>query len=138
MLLGMDLSTHGIVALVRNAEGKFLLLKDAREQMKDHWAPPHGRCESTDKSEEAGVIREVYEETKLAVTPVRNILTQPADTKVKTVSFWVVDCQADQLVVLDEESSAYGWYSVDEALDLLLYPGTKLLFEKLKSGQMNL
>jgi hypothetical protein len=51
-----DLLTHGIVALVRNKEGKFLLLEDARELMKGHWAPPHGRCVSTDESEGQGEI----------------------------------------------------------------------------------
>lgn len=59
----MDLTTHGIVALVRNSNGEFLLLEDARDLMKGKWAPPHGRCEASDASEADGVIREVKEET---------------------------------------------------------------------------
>lgn len=137
MLRYMDLSTHGIVALVRNQAGKFLLLEEARELMRDYWAPPHGRCETTDISEEQGVIREVKEETGLAVIPVKKVLTQPADTKVKTVSFWVVDSESDTPVV-NEESSSFGWFTVDEALRLPLYPGTKLFFEKVKSGEVEL
>lgn len=133
----MDLSTHGIVALVRNQDGKFLLLEEARELMKGHWAPPHGRCESIDSSEEQGVIREVKEETGLTVIPIRKVLTQPADTKVKTVSFWVVDSMSD-VPKLNEESSSFGWFSVDEALGLTLYPGTKLFFEKVKAGEVEL
>jgi len=124
-----DLSSHGIVAVVRNPEGKFLLLEDAREHMKGHWAPPHGRCEDADGTEENGVIRETKEETGLDVKPVRAILTQPADTKVKTVSFWLVETTTIT-VELDEESSDFGWFSPQEALDLLLYPGTRLFFEK--------
>lgn len=133
----VDLSTHGVVALVRNSAGKFLLLEDAREEMRGHWAPPHGRLESSDVSEEAGVVREVHEETGLTVRPAHVILTQPADTKVKTVSFWIVETDESD-VVLDEESSAFGWYSVDEALQLQLYPGTKILFEGIKSGAIQL
>lgn len=72
----MDLSTHGIVALVRDAEGRFLLLEDAREQMKGLWAPPHGRLEENDESEEAGVVREVFEETGLTVRPIQKVHTQ--------------------------------------------------------------
>jgi len=131
------LSTHGIVALVRNTEGKFLLLEDAREQMKGYWAPPHGRCEDSDASEKDGVIREVREETGLTVRPIRSVLTQPADTKVKTVSFWVVETE-NYNVHLDEESSRFGWYSPEEALQLPLYPGTKLFFEKVIRAEVEL
>lgn len=132
-----DLSTHGIVALVRNSEGKFLLLEDARDEMLGHWAPPHGRYETSDDSEAAGVIREVYEETKLHVTPIKSVLTQPADTKVKTVSFWLVETEESD-IELDDESSDCGWFSVEETLQLRLYPGTKIFFDKVMSGEISL
>lgn len=132
-----DLTTHGIVALVRDSRGKFLLLEDSRELMRGHWAPPHGRCEAFDISEAAGVIREVKEETNIDVIPVKAVLTQPADTKVKTVSFWLVDTDQSD-VVLDEESSAFGWFTVNEALDIKLYPGTRTFFEKVKAGEISL
>jgi 8-oxo-dGTP pyrophosphatase MutT (NUDIX family) len=132
-----SLSTHGIVAIIKNSDGKFLLLEDAREQMKGRWAPPHGRCEDSDITEENGVIREVKEETNLNVTPIRAVLTQPADTKVKTVSFWLVET-GDRDVRIDEESSAFGWYTPKEALELMLYPGTKIFFEKVMRGEIEL
>ncbi len=124
-----DLSSHGIVALVRNNDGKFLLLEEARELMRGHWAPPHGRCKISDDSEADAVVREVKEETNLIVTPVRTILTQAADTKVKTVSFWLVGCDDDR-VILNDEASAYGWFTVEEALAMPLYPGTQKFFEQ--------
>lgn len=131
----MDLSSHGVVALVRNVDGKYLLLEDARKQMKGLWAPPHGRCESGDSTEEEGVIREVKEETRLEVTPIKKVHTQPADTKVKTVSFWLVDCTSTD-VTLDEESSASGWFTIKEALNMPLYPGTRLFFEMVRDGKI--
>jgi 8-oxo-dGTP pyrophosphatase MutT (NUDIX family) len=97
--------------------------------MRGYWAPPHGRCENSDITEENTVVREVKEETGLDVKPVRAVLTQPADTKVKTVTFWLVHT-TDQKVHLDEESSQYEWYSLEDALKLLLYPGTRIFFEK--------
>lgn len=133
----MDLSSHGVVALVRNTDGKYLLLEDAREQMKGLWAPPHGRCELDDSTEEAGVIREVKEETGLEITPIKKVHTQPADTKVKTVSFWLVDCTSTD-ITLDEESSAGDWFTIDEALNLPLYPGTRLFFEMVRSGKITI
>jgi len=134
----MDLSSHGIVALVRNDNNQFLLLEDGRAEMHGCWAPPHGRCEPTDTSEEAGVIRETFEETGLKVAPVRKVLTQPADTKVKTVSFWLVDTLSRKINIDTEESSNYGWFTVEEALKLTSYPGTKLFFEKVLRNEINL
>jgi ADP-ribose pyrophosphatase YjhB (NUDIX family) len=131
----MDLSSHGIVALVRDTSGKYLLLEDAREQMKGLWAPPHGRCEQDDGTEEKGVVREVKEETGLIVIPIKKIHTQPADTKVKTVSFWLVD-SASKDVTLDEESSASGWFTVEEALNIPLYPGTRQFFEMVRDEKI--
>ena len=133
----MDLSTHGIVALVRDKSGKFLLLEDSREPMRGFWAPPHGRCELTDNSEEDGVVREVKEETNISVRPIRKVLTQLADTKVRTVSFWIVDSGSDT-PTLNEESSSFGWFGLDELPNLNLYPGTRLFFEKVKSGEVEL
>lgn len=133
----VDLSSHGIVALVRDNNNKLLLLKDARVEMEGLWAPPHGRCENTDNTEQASVIREVKEETNLDVQPIRKILTQVADTKVNTVSFWLVKTLRGE-ITLDDESSEYGWFTLDEAMELNLYPGTKKLFTKLSAGTIKL
>ena len=134
----MDLSTHGVVALVRNSKNHFLLLKESRDLLNGAWAPPHGRCDPTDKTEEDCVIREVKEETNLDVKPVKKIHTQPADTKVKTVSFWLVDLVSGDLILDPGESSDSGWFELDESLKLNLYPGTKIFFEKVKAGEIKL
>lgn len=134
----MDLSTHGIVALVRNENDKFLLLRESRDLFNGAWAPPHGRCEATDNSEEDGVVREVKEEVGLDVKPIKKLLTQPADTKVKTVSFWLVEVVGGELVIDPGEASESGWFTLDEALNLDLYPGTKIFFQKVKSGEIEL
>jgi len=131
----MGLQSHGIVALVRNADGAFLLLEDSREATKGLWAPPHGSCETYDQSEEQTVIREVKEETNLDVAPTAKVLTQAADTKLKTVSFWLVTTR-DGTVALNEESSQSGWFTIDQALQLSLYPGTKSFFEKVRHGDV--
>ena len=126
----MNPSSHGIVALIRNERGEYLLLKDSREPMLGHWAPPHGRCKASDTSEEQAVMREVLEETGLTVKPLKKIATQAADTKVKTVSFWLVQAESTDNIRLNEESSAYGWYDTASLLRLELYPGTRSFFER--------
>lgn len=129
-----QLNSHGVVALIKR-NGKFLLPEDARSLMLHRWAPPHGRCKVGDMSEKGAVIREVQEETGLNVRPVRRLWKTVADTKVKTVTFWLVECLKDK-IRLNRESSACGWFSVEEVLALQLYPGTKEFFIRVKSGKI--
>ena len=131
------IKNHGIVAIVIKNK-KFLLLKDARNLMLNYWAPPHGRCNKNDVSEENCVIREVQEETSLHVKPIKKILTIDADTKVKTVSFWLTEIIDGKINIDKRESSEYGWFTLDEALKLKLYPGTKEFFVLLKKGKIAL
>lgn len=127
------LKDHGVVALIKRGK-KFLLLKDSRQLMLNHWGPPHGRCALNDQKEDDAVIREVLEETGLAVKPIKKIWTTTADTKVKTVSFWLAEIISGEIKIDKRESSEYGWFTIDEALKLKLYPGTKKLFTLVKEG----
>jgi len=132
-----DFSSHGIVALVMK-DDKFLLLKDARKLMLGSWAPPHGRCKTSDSSEEEAVKREVFEETKIRIIPINKVWTTKADTKVKTVSFWLVKYSKGEVKLDEKESSNFGWFTLDEALNLKLYPGTKKLLTLVKSKKIPL
>lgn len=132
-----DFSSHGIVALVIK-DDKFLLLKDTRKLMLGYWAPPHGRCKTSDSSEEEAVKREVYEETGLRVIPVKRAWTTEADTKVKTVSFWIVRYLKGEVKLDKRESSNFGWFTLEEALNLKLYPGTKKFLTLVKSKKIPL
>jgi len=129
--------SHGVVAVIMQG-GKFLLLKDARELMQGYWAPPHGRCDEKDTSEEESVAREVLEETGLVVKPVRKLWTTKADTKVETVSFWLVNIVGGAMKLDKAESSEHGWFSLEEALKLKLYPGTKMFFELVKEEKITI
>lgn len=124
---------HGVVVLIIK-NGKFLLLRDSRDLMLGHWGPPHGRCEESDKNEEGAITREVFEETGLTVKPLKNIWTTKADTKVETVSFWLAEIIEGNVLIDKQESSEYGWFSIDEALRLKLYPGTLNFFTLVKQG----
>lgn len=75
------------------------------------------------------------EETGLSAKPTRKLLTQSADTKIKTVSFWLVETNSPT-VSLNHESSRYGWFTIDEALTLPLFPGTKSFFETVKRNNV--
>ena len=106
--------------------------------MLDCWGPPHGRCEESDESEEDTVKREVFEETCLNVQPQKKLWTTEADTKVKTVSFWLTDFVSGEVAIDSEESSEFGWFTIDEILNLKLYPGTKDFFNLVKRGNIKI
>lgn len=129
------MSNHGIVAIVIK-DNKYLLLEDDRELMLGYWAPPHGRCDSEDSNEENCVVREVFEETNLNSKPIKKLWTTKADTKVKTVSFWLVELIGGEIQIDKSESSRYGWFMLNECLKLKLYPGTKKFFELVKKGEI--
>ena len=128
---------HGVVVLIQR-DKKFILLKDSRKLMLDYWAPPHGRCDESDKNEKDTVIREAFEETGLRVIPLKKVWTTEADTKVKTVSFWLTEVVEGDIKIDRRESSEYGWFTLDEALNLKLYPGTKKFFVLVKQGNIAL
>jgi 8-oxo-dGTP pyrophosphatase MutT (NUDIX family) len=131
------IKNHGVVVLIRH-DKKFLLLKDSRELMLDHWAPPHGRCDESDENEKATVVRETFEETNLQVIPLKKIWEAKADTKVKTVAFWLAEVISGEIKIDEQESSEYGWFTLDEALALKLYPGTKKFFVLVKQGDITI
>lgn len=131
------IKNHGVVVLIKK-DKKFLLIKDSRELMLNLWAPPHGRCDEVDKNEKDSVIREVFEETGLQVNPVKKIWTTNADTKVKTVSFWLAEIIGGEIKLDEKEASEYGWFTIDEALELKLYPGTNAFFTLVKNGNISM
>lgn len=136
--MDIDLNSHGIVAVIRR-NGKYLLIKEARDLMHGHWGPPHGRVNpEEDQSEEDAVIRESKEETGLNVRPIKKITTVAADVKTKTLSFWLVEIIGDQNMVFDPaEVSESGWYTAEEASKLTLYPATKQFFSDILSDKLS-
>jgi ADP-ribose pyrophosphatase YjhB (NUDIX family) len=135
----MDLSSHGVVIVILNEAGEMLFIKDARPAMKDHWAPPHGLCEpDTDNTEEDSVKREAFEKVGLQVTPLKKLYTRSADTKAKTVSFWLAKLVGPADISINPfKSSAHGWYTPKDALaTLTLYPGTKDFLQRVAAGEI--
>jgi ADP-ribose pyrophosphatase YjhB (NUDIX family) len=131
------MKSHGVVVIIRK-DNKYFLLKDSRELMRGKWGPPHGRCSKKDMTEQDSVIRETYEETNLKVKPIKILWSTRADTKVKTVSFWLAEIVEGKIKIDKKESSDYGWFTIDKALTLNLYPGTKKFLKLVKKGTIDI
>jgi len=132
-----EMDNHGIVTIVIK-EGKFLLLEDSRDPMLGYWGPPHGRCTPEDLSEWDCVAREVLEETNLNVRPIKRLWTTKADTKVESVSFWLVEVLGGKIQTDTKETRSYGWFTPEDALKLKLYPGTRRFFILLKENRIQI
>lgn len=128
---------HGVVAIIKNNKNEFLLIKEGRKNNPyyEHWSGPHGRCHKEDVIEEETVIRETKEECNINVKPVKKLFTRPADTKVKTVTFWetiITDKNPVSLDYRNNEVSDMQWISFEEIKkgNVKLYPGTQDFFSK--------
>ena len=66
---------HGIVAIIKNRQGEFLMVKETRPDSPylNHWSGPHGRCIPDDIIEEETVVRETHEETGMLVRPLKKL-----------------------------------------------------------------
>jgi len=134
MRKGEALRDHGVAGILKHGE-KILLLREARAVWGEHqgaWEPPHGRCELADGNEATTIIREFAEETGLAVRVAHKILECAPSGRGKTMSFFLVEPVGEmgEIVLEEAEASAYGWFTVGEALALKLFPATRAFFER--------
>ena len=94
----------------------------------DDWTLPKGKLEPGETAEQAA-LREVEEETGLRARIVRPLgCTEYVDRRGrdKTVCYWVMNAEGGRFTPNDEVDQLR-WLTVDEALDLLTYPGDKAL-----------
>jgi 8-oxo-dGTP diphosphatase len=94
----------------------------------DDWSLPKGKLEPGETAEQAA-LREVEEETGLRARIVRPLgCTEYVDRRGrdKTVCYWVMNAEGGRFTPNDEVDQLR-WLTVEEALDLLTYPGDKAL-----------
>ncbi len=143
-----DIFHLGIKALIVNAEGKLLLLRvDPKKLIGDgipaYWDIPGGRIQK-DASPEDTLRREVEEETGItdlqSIQPFSMVLSNiripagPSDFGLVLASYVCrVNEPAD--VRLSEEHTEYGWYTMEEAAELLSYKYPKVFTDQLLSEQ---
>jgi nucleoside triphosphatase len=126
-------------ALIFNQKDKVLLVKS--DKWRNHYTVPGGHIELGETMEEA-LRREVKEETGLDIYDIRFSLLQEFifdEAFHKRRHFIFIDfvCKTDSdenKVVLNFESQAYLWVSLDEALGLPIDAYTRRLIESLRSN----
>ncbi len=106
------LATIGQYSLIRNEEGKILVLERIRSKM---WCLPGGRL-NEDEDWESALVREVKEETNLdCKNPVpfaTNILKDEYQTKYCV--YFTVEISEIEAFVMSGEHSRYEWISLGD------------------------
>lgn len=120
----------GVALSKMNGEMKILLMKRNKGGF---WCHVAGKVEFGETAWQA-IIREFYEETSIHVQDLFNAdyLEQFYEAQLNVIELipvFVVYCDAEQKIILNDEHSAYMWCTLDEALEKVDYAGQKKLYQ---------
>lgn len=117
-------------AIVYNNERKVLIV----QHNAGHWDFPKGHVENNETEVETA-IREVKEETNIDIEIPNadyryEIYYSPKENVNKTVVFFLARNISKDTIKQDAEIKNIGWYSYDEAMDILTYNDAKKLLKR--------
>lgn len=117
-------------AVIKNGEGRLLLIQRGHEPGKGLWSVPGGRVEDGETDTEA-LVREVREETGLIVSPGRlaGSVQRPAGDDVYDIRDYYATVTGGVLAAGDD-ADAVAWASPSE---IATFPITEGLVEALRS-----
>ena len=119
----------GVAISKIKGEKKILLLKRAEEGF---WCHVAGGIEADEFAWQA-IIREFFEETGIAINELFSAETteqfyDASKNQYMIIPSFVVICDPNQAVRLNNEHTDYQWCSLPEALEMVPYPGQKNLY----------
>lgn len=122
------------VALIKNEEGKYLLIKLANyypsyKEHKDEWCPIAGHVEPGETPQQT-LNREAIEELGIEIEPTSQITEWDQDIPGETAVWWKAKITIGPIKPNEHEIAEYGWFSPEEAKNIKLWPATRKFFEK--------
>ena len=122
-----------ICALIQR-DGKILMIKRAKEDRgAGFWTPVTGSVEAGESILDA-VKREVREEVRLEIAPVKEIWQCPTMNNEFLLYWWLVSWVSGNVVPEPSEVEEFRWLSIEEILQLTpLFEDTVYFFEKIWS-----
>lgn len=144
-MAGEDNFHLGLKGLIRNGDGKILLLRVNTAQLsgakRSYWDIPGGRINRGEIAEDA-LRREIQEETGISEVAnlqpfsmtLSNIRIPQKDGKDVGLILWVFTCDAvSHQVVLSDEHTEMGWFNLPQVVENLQFKYSPLFLEKLKN-----
>lgn len=120
--------------LLSEADGqaKILLMKRVKGQFWSHIA---GKIEQAETASQA-IVREIFEETGIQVKQLYSAdyleqFYEASANVIELIPVFAVYCAKDQAVVLNDEHTEYGWFSLDQAVEKAEFGGQRLLYQYL-------
>ena len=121
------------VALIKNTEGKYLLVNLANyykgfDKFHDAWYPPAGHIKENETVEKC-LIREAKEELSLDIKPTKLISEWEQDIPGEKAVWW--EClPLSEAIKKSNEIAEVGWFSKEEIKNMELWPTTLKFFKK--------
>lgn len=130
MILIRSVIVSGIALSKINGEMKILLMKRNKGGF---WCHVAGKIEADEKAWQV-IMREFHEETAIKVKQLysADYLEQFYEATLNVIEMipvFVVYCEDNQKITLNEEHSEYIWCSLDEALEKVIFDGQRKLYE---------
>ena len=127
------------LAAVLLKNNQILLVEDSRPEVRGFWGPPHGVISLDEETEEEGLKRKTLQEIGVEIIPIKKIFTDRADTKTKDINFWLIELKEDKPLKIEKRGNlSFGWFSLDEALQLKSFTATKKFFELVKKKTIDI
>ncbi len=110
---------------------KVLLIKNKKAL---HWSFPKGHMEKGE-TKIMTAQREIFEETNVKVFIQRKVYCtisyQPVEGTIKKVTYFLAFYQNGKLIPQAEEISDIGWFTIDEAFNLITYSDEIKVLQKI-------
>lgn len=102
-----------VAAALIKINGKILLARRAKGELKDYWEFPGGKIEDRETPQET-IIREIKEEMNLEVHPINIAGTFRHEYDFALIEMTLIECEitGKEKIVLDGSHSEYKWVDV--------------------------
>jgi NADH pyrophosphatase NudC (nudix superfamily) len=126
---------HRVTAIIsrinESKEKEYLLIRSNKDTgiHTGKYYPPSGGVEAGENEKDA-IIRELMEELKLNIRPIRKLTETPGDLPELMIHFW--ECEIiDGNIEMDKiELNDVGWYTPKQMKQMDLYPATVSFFKE--------
>lgn len=126
---------HGVTAIIardgESGEKEYLLIRANRDNGKHtgKYYPPSGWIEEGEKEEDA-IVRELMEELKLTIRPLKKIADIQGDLPELILHFWECELVGGDVEMDTGELNDVGWFTAKQMRDIPIYPATAKLFRE--------